>query len=339
MVDDFGVDHDYAARIDAELTNWSQGDVAAPGVISWMTDGQPITPEGAALAPAGPMLVETRSEHVVVVTQTCDLRRSCWRPDGKGRPFVQISPLVRLAGQELMIARGGFHPRFAPVPGAGDDAFADLERCTTIEKGVLVKSPNRLVGCRDDAERQAFSRAVARQRGRYAFPDCVDRAVNKLRYYLRDKRDKDSPTGRAVRAVSSIRASASPQFDEEEPFDLTLVFLIDPLQLPNATDDASEISAEHASWIDQNPSPSLDQLSARLEQIGEPSDRFDVWQRIASAWVDKCEPVGAIRTVSGEAEGLLAYPLGRAMREPNLDLDHLTSEEERIAAGDVFDPS
>jgi hypothetical protein len=339
MPNAFQVDPTFVAKVDEELSKWSQGDVAGPGVVTWITDAQPITPEGAELDPSGPTIVDARSDYVVVVTQTCDIRRSCWRPDGLGRPFVQVSPLVHLDGKDLNIAAGGFNPRFAAVPGYGDDAFADLERCTTIEKGVLVKSPKHHVGCRDDVERQAFSRSVARQRGRHAFPDGVDRTVDKLRWYLRDKRDKTSPSGQAVRALNSIRASASPSFDEEQPFDLKLIFIVEPFYLTSAlAEENDEITEAYREWLEYNPKPTIDELTHQLLDLAELADRFDMWQRIAHAWAAKCEPVDPIQTVSGEAESLASYSLGRAVREPTLDLDHLTSEASRIAAGDLYDP-
>src|SRR5581483_9767840 len=86
------------------------------------------------------------------------------------RPFVQVAPLVQLDGQSLAYARSGRSPRFAAVVAVSDDVFADLDRTTTIEKAVLA-GLERERGCPDDASARAFSAAVARHRGRFAFPD------------------------------------------------------------------------------------------------------------------------------------------------------------------------
>ena len=322
------------------MSNWSQGDVAGPMLWTWVTDAKPVTPEGARLNSSGPAFVKTEPTEVVVVSQTCDIRRSCWRADGKGRPFVQVSPLVHLTEPDLRVAAGGFIPRFAAVPGAGNDAFADLDQCTTIEKGVLARTTTRTVGCPSESDRQGFARAVARQRGRHAFPDCVEESISKLRAYLRDKRNRAGATGDAVRAIDSIRASASPAFSDTDPFDLSLTFVIDPLRLPAASvDEDDELSAWYVEKLQAHEDPTIEALAGLLSEASEPADQFDIWQRLAALWVSRCTQVGAVRSIGGQAESLLSYSLGRARREPNLDLDHLTSEEDRLEAGEVHDPA
>jgi hypothetical protein len=339
MSDEPQVDSDYAAKVDEEMANWSQGDVAIPMLCTWVTDGRPITPEGAELETDGPAIVQMEPSSVVVVTQTCDVRRNCWTSDNRGRPFVQVSPLVRLKDKVLEDASGGFSPRFAPVPGAGADAFADLDRCTTVEKGVLARATEHIVGCETETDRHAFSRALARQRGRHPFPDCVEESLTKLRSYLRDKRNRSGPSGDAVRAIDSIRASAFPSFSDSEPFDLRLTFIINPIFLAAVSSDENfDLSASHESWLADHPTPSSEQITKALFEASESGDRFDLWQRAVADWVKKCTPVSPITSVSADAESLASYSLGRARREPNLDLDHLTSEESRTVEGEVFDP-
>jgi hypothetical protein len=195
-----------------------------------------------------------------------------------------------------------------------------------------------IIGCNTDTERQAFSRALARQRGRHPFPDCVEESVAKLRSYLRDKTNKSGSSGDAVRAIDSIRASASPSFSDSEPFTLNLTFIINPLFLSAVTSDEEfSLSAEYQSWINDHPSDSTEDLAKKLGELSEPADRFDLWQKLAMDWAMRCTPSPPLKSVSAEAESLASYPLGRARREPILDLDHLTSEASRTADGEVFD--
>ena len=331
------MDGEYAAAVDREMANWCQGDVANELIFTWLSDDRPITPEGASLSPDGPTFVKTEPMGAVVVTQTCDIRRNCWNREGTGRPFVQVSPLVRLDGAVLRDAAGGFSPRFAPVPGAGQNAFADLDRCVTVEKGVLARVRNRTVGCTTDAERQSFSRAVARQRGRHPFPDCVESTLSRLRDFLRDKRDRSGPVGNAVRFIDSIRASAAPEFSDEDPFELSLTFIISPLSLPIGSEDASAvIGDELAIWLEAGRERSGNEIAGKLLESVEIADRYFLWQRLVNEWISRCRIHPPVQTVFASAESLASYPLGRARCEPQLDLDHFTSEADRIAEGEVF---
>ena len=100
--------HD-AQAVDAALHLWRQGDVAreeawfvhvGPGAASadeedrgeWISDPSAITTEVLGL---------------VVVTQTCDLVRSCVE-----RPFVEVAPLVELSEAQIEAARRGRMPRY-----------------------------------------------------------------------------------------------------------------------------------------------------------------------------------------------------------------------------------
>ena len=76
-----------------------------------------------------------------ILTQTCDLVPRL----GRDRPFVALAPLVQLHGDDVDQGRRGRRTRFAHVPAFDDGSyFADLDRITTIETGVLLlqKLPN-----------------------------------------------------------------------------------------------------------------------------------------------------------------------------------------------------
>lgn len=78
-----------ADKIDKALADWRQGDVA-PDVGFFVHVGDPV----AALAEAtgaledeGPQAIESEVAGVAVVTQTCDIVRSC-----VDRPYVEVAP-------------------------------------------------------------------------------------------------------------------------------------------------------------------------------------------------------------------------------------------------------
>jgi len=116
-----------------------------------------------------------------VVSQTCDIVKTCWAPEGGGHPFVQVSPVVTLEGVSLVNASNGRMPRYAYLPGLGANCFADLSRCTTVEKTVLAKMGTPLDGCSDDETRARFATALAEQREPLRISDGTEKATKKLR--------------------------------------------------------------------------------------------------------------------------------------------------------------
>jgi hypothetical protein len=87
-------DSDEAKRVDAALKEWRQGDLALDE--SWFVHvGDPAAPlsEAAAQAEAeGIQALTSETVGLVVVTQTCDIVRSC-----AVRPYVEVAPLMRVS--------------------------------------------------------------------------------------------------------------------------------------------------------------------------------------------------------------------------------------------------
>jgi hypothetical protein len=329
-------DPNLVLRVDAAMVVWQQGDVVTDVPIVWLSAAPSLGPPRIATLETGSFQVASGAPGgLVVISQTCDIRRPCWSAEGKGRPFVQLSPLVRLTGEELRIAGRDFLPRYAPVPGAGNDAFADLDQCMTVEKSLLAGVEGKLVGCPTEIDQRRFARALARHKGRFAFPDGVDRSVQKLRDYLRDKQGKTSAQGVAVSAILEIRAKAMPSFDEPTGFQMTLVFVIDPALFPPAGEELEDQTPDFQTWIEK--SRTIPELCDGLSRFGEPTDRYDLWQQIAAGWASKCEPHFPVMRVHGEAVSSLEYPIARARVEPSLDLEHMSSEEDRMSDPESFD--
>ncbi len=199
-----------AAAIDRALSAWRQGDcVVEPQWFSFrVSQSGGLTTAGNVAIAAGVDLAEEEAAGLVVVTQTCDIIRSC-----SERPFIELAPLVEVSADVSDDIKKGRRPGFAFIPGLADRRLvADLDRIMTAEKSV-VATWNRVAGCSTDDEVRALSAALARKRVRFAFPDDFVALVRPLQERLTSKHGKNSAEGRALRALREIRVAATPSWD------------------------------------------------------------------------------------------------------------------------------
>ncbi len=177
-----------AKEIEAALRNWRQGDVSLDSGLEFIHLADPTCPHtatsveavatahGGATQAAENIVVAEEVKGVVVLTQTCDIVRP-W----EDRPFVEVAPLVGLDDETVEQVRRLKRPAFAYVPGMAEKGLvADLDRVMTVEKAI-VASWTRVSGWRTDTESRMFSRALARQRSRFAFPDDFVLAADRFR--------------------------------------------------------------------------------------------------------------------------------------------------------------
>lgn len=94
-------------RIDDALRSWRQGDcvLGDQGFLFRLDPGAPLTEAAAIAAAAGADAAEARVHGFAVVTQTCDIVRTC-----ESRPFVQVCPLVEVDADRLLEIRRGRRP-------------------------------------------------------------------------------------------------------------------------------------------------------------------------------------------------------------------------------------
>jgi len=156
-------------------------------------------------------LVETEVRGFIVVTQTCDIVRSC-----AARPFIELCPLVVVDADRLEEIKRCRRPAYAFVPQLlARRLVADLDRVMTVEKP-LVATWERTSGWETDTEARAFALALSRKRARFAFPDDFSALAKKLLGRLSDKHEKNTDEGRGLRALSEIRVQASPSWEAKE---------------------------------------------------------------------------------------------------------------------------
>ncbi|MGE5362164.1 MAG: hypothetical protein ACM3NQ_24365 [Bacteroidales bacterium] len=206
-------DSDEAKRIDGALREWRQGDVALQE--SWFVHvGDPRTPLSEASSDAdadGIQALESEVAGLVIVTQTCDIVRSC-----TSRPYVEVTPLVKVSQDDYLQVVRGQRPAHAALPAvAAQLLVADLDRVMTVEKAI-VANWERTPGCVTDADGRRFAQALARKRVRFAFPDDFTQLAKGLQRRLRDKHQKLTDEGQGLRALREIRVQASPSWDANQ---------------------------------------------------------------------------------------------------------------------------
>lgn len=206
------------AEVDRALETWRQGDCVL-GEFWFVLRADTsfaITDAGQAAADAGSDLGEQEVPGLVVLSQTCDVVRSCAE-----RHYVEVSPLVKVDPERLREIERGYRPAYAFLPLLADRALvADLDRVMTVEKPVVAKW-ERTPGWSTDMEARTFAAALSRKRARFAFPDDFTAFVKNLQSRMIGKHEKASLEGRALRALREVRVQASPDWGANE---VTLTF-------------------------------------------------------------------------------------------------------------------
>ena len=200
------------SAVNAALAIWRQGDcvVGSQWFVHRFALETPLTEVDSAAAEAGIDLAESEVTGFTVISQTCDLVRSCVE-----RPYVEVAPLVNVAKNEVRAIERGRRPRYAFIPGLKDEGLvADLDRVMTVEKSV-VAAWEHTPGCRTDAETRQLARALARKRTRWAFPDDFTILASNLQNRMLEKHDKQSDEGAALRALREIRIRAAPSWQSD----------------------------------------------------------------------------------------------------------------------------
>lgn len=239
----------------------------------------PLTEAATTAADDESENVEDLVAGFVVLTQTCDIVRDC-----KMRPFVEVAALVEVDQDFLHSIKRGRRPQYAYIPGiAAHHLVADLDRVMTVEKSV-VATWTKTVGCQTHEESRRFALSLTRKRARTAFPNEFTRFVSPLSVRLSDKHDKDSPEGRALRALLEIRVRAAPDWNADS---IELMF-----------------------WFIR--SPDCDDF----ERIG--------WHEWSASWLRRVEPNELFTKVEGIVVTLDDLTAQDYLESDILDLDHLS---------------
>lgn len=214
---------DPKAAIDASVIKWRQGDcfISPFWFIVKFNPERPNTEAAEGERESGNDLVGVEVPGVVVVSQTCDVVRSC-----SEKPVVCVSPLKAVSEELLEEVRKLRRPDYAYLPGVADKMLvADLSRLMTVEKGVVAVWA-RTSGCPTEGDQKEFRDALGRKLSRFPFPDDFNELVDGLREWMKKKHNKDSPDGAALQALREIRVLATPSWGDAR-VDLTFHFIRD----------------------------------------------------------------------------------------------------------------
>lgn len=210
--------------IDCAMAHWRQGDVcldaglefihlvdlSRKGSIVAAHAAQQLQQTGEPI-PTGASPVTDSVPGFVVLTQTCDIVR----PNAQ-RPYLEVSPLIRVSVAFVEEVRRLRRPAFAYVPAVAErQLVADLDRVMTVEKNV-VAGWHRVPGWHTDDQARAFAEALARKCSRFAFPDDFVAMISRLQQRLRRRHDRQHPEGAHLRALREIRVRAAPSWDDDQ---------------------------------------------------------------------------------------------------------------------------
>jgi hypothetical protein len=267
---------------DTALKEWCQGDcvLGEHWFVYRFNPQRPLTPESAGIAQGETDLAESEVKGFAVVTQTCDIVRTCDK-----RPFVEVVPLVEVDKQQLDEIQRSRQPRYVYIPGVAElNLVADLDRVMTVEKAVMAEW-ERKSGCLNDDDVRSLRQALTRKRTRFAFPDDFTDFARKLQNRLRDKHDKVTDEGNALRVLREIRVRAAPSWNAPE---VQLMF-----------------------WFIRHEEQS------QFEGIG--------WHQFFQKWLQLIPASGRFQSVEGLVITLEDMTAKDYVESDPLDLDHLSS--------------
>lgn len=268
--------------IDTALSEWCQGDcvLGEHWFVYRFNPQRPLTSDSADVAQEETDLAESEVKGFAVVTQTCDIVRTCNK-----RPFVEIVPLVEVDEPQLHEIQRSRQPQYAYIPGIAElNLVADLDRVMTVEKAVVAEW-ERKPGCLSDDSVRVLGQALTRKRARFAFPDDFTNFAKKLQNRLRDKHNKPTDEGEALRALREIRVRAEPSWNSPE---IRLIF-----------------------WFIR------DEEQSKFQGIG--------WEQFLERWLQLIPESGRYQNVEGSVVALEDMTAKEYVESDPLDLDHLSS--------------
>lgn len=227
----------------APLKEWRQGDLILAPFHLPVIVGREGDQSEAQFLPA--------KHGIAIISQSCDVVKAIGNC-----PYVQVAPLLPIDEDEASHILRGKRPRHVITPALEGKGLAiDLDACATVTKEAIVAS-ERLCGCPDDLSQSRFGRALARHRGRFAFPDTFNDEIAKpIADWISEKYKKDSAQGKLVNAIVEVRVTTD---DWSNPTFLTFHLLCDRLpDIPKEWIEAINRVTVKASKSKRYPDPEL----------------------------------------------------------------------------------
>ena len=314
------LDEDQIAR----LGQCRQGDVLVLSHHVWIAHGDlPTTAYARDHAARGKVsnLSEVAPNGVAVLTPTCDFVP---RP-GRDRPYVAVAPLVDLGEPESSAARRGRHLRYVHLPSYKNGRyFADLDRISTIETGVLLTCL-RSVGLATDRERSDFARALARKFRRFAFPDDLQMSMKRWRDHVVSRHNKpNSPEGILYQSAVDVRVSVHGGWCDDN-IAVTVRVLFPPGFLPTP-DPNMEAMVGTVERVNAMAAPEIAQKLS--EGVADSQAGTIMCGRLQKLWADRCEPTGSIQSIEFELLGTDDMTVDIYLATQSFDLEFLSPNKD-----------
>lgn len=271
---------------------------------------------------------------VVVISQTCDVIRAV-----EANGSVQVAKIRRLEGQEYNSSACGERPRYAPLSIGDCKLFADLGCIATVLLENITKDMLRDGSIRCAENSRLFRDLIGRRFARFPFPDAVVLWCNHLRTKIAPKARRNGNQGKLLRKVTCIRIEDANNWRNSDVYQLSVVFLLAPGELPLIDDEEeNELPDDISSKLSKARDTEKAEQIAKIILDNSTSARslsnsaiVQLWQMLVDTWVNECNYAygrkGDSRVrVNGvaEIESEDTYSYARMKRSEQLDLDHLS---------------
>ncbi|KQU52386.1 hypothetical protein ASG84_24830 [Rhodococcus sp. Leaf278] len=313
------------ARADNASSKVFQGDVLPlqEANVRVVDSTYPLTDAAVEVAEAEGkeliLAITDAEEHVVVLSQTCDLRRSSDR-----LPNFQVAPVLAVDEKLYGEIYRGHRPGYASLPWFQPFHVADLSKITTLERSLLVDV--EVAGTiQSDLDRAIFAEAIARHFARVALPDAFTPLLYPLLDRMKKKAGKQSNEGSCLGRIASIRLEGTPNFSSASPR-LTVIFVLESGDFPdyegvdeldmNLVDTLVESKA-----VDRAAAMALDTENVKLCHEG--------WLACAALWTQESVLLAAaaddVDSLDYEVVSGRQFSFERSRNAPEVDLTYLTT--------------
>lgn len=309
----------------ADVATLIQGEVlAAPDACVVIADSRwPLDERSAkesADAAPGLIVVPHAVDLVVLLTQTCDLQQTT--PESY---LCQVAPVIERAdpGFVRQVERGR-RPGWVALPWHDELSIGDLSRITTVERNVVANAARR-GHPRTPTERLNFAESVSRHLTRVALPESIVTVLRPVLERMKDRHDRNSPEGRCINRLASIRLEVFPDIDTDNP-DIRILFVLESNDLPSLPAGV-EISDDN---VDELVTAGLEAVASAIEAAADVCTLREAWQALAELWIQPAVQAAAgggsgIGIVDVEVLNGEEMSFSRSRQAPELDLAHLSS--------------
>jgi hypothetical protein len=228
--------------------------------------------------------------------------------------------------------------RFVPLPGCGEDAFADLTVVATVSP--LWLADHRAVnGVTDTDEQRRLRQGIGRRFSRVPLPDEVVEWLRPIQE--KAKRQASHPHRQlnwAFGRIQQIRLASTSGWSGPT-YSLTITFIMHDSVLPQFfSEDMPDCPSKLREWMAGKAAADLEERLRELsdakggplpgETIEDKTNRYFMWMALGEALLDLCRKAGTGLQAVLDAECHFAsadeFTLRDSWDSEHLDLDHLS---------------